>query len=46
VSAQTSDAVLSFVTTSRSIRPSKRAASVTLFLRMKPNARQIEMLLL
>ena len=36
VSAQTSDAVLSLVTTSRSMRPSKRAPSVTLPRRMKP----------
>ena len=38
VSAQTSEAVLSRVTTSRSIRPSKRAPSVTLPLRMKPTS--------
>jgi hypothetical protein len=38
--------VLSLVTTSRSIFPSKRAASVTLHLRMKPKLRQIDTLLL
>ncbi|WP_343527277.1 hypothetical protein [Sphingomonas sp.] len=36
VSAQTSEAVLSRVTASRSIRPLKRAPLVTLTLRMKP----------
>ncbi len=36
VSAQTSEAVLSRVTTSRSIRPSKRAPSVTSANRMNP----------
>lgn len=36
VSAHTSEAVLSVVTTSRSLRPSKRAPSVTLADRMKP----------
>ncbi|MBV9841411.1 MAG: transposase [Sphingomonadaceae bacterium] len=45
-SAQTSEAVLSLVTTSRSMRPSKRAASVTFPRRMKPKRRQIAMLLL
>jgi len=44
--AQTSEAVLSLVTKSRSIRPLKQAASVVLPLRMKPNVRQIEVLLL
>jgi hypothetical protein len=43
--AQTSEAVLSLVTASRNMRPSKRAASVTLPLRMKRQVRQIDTLL-